>query len=441
MRSRSVMLPRDLCAERVLLSTVLCASLTFAFGVAAHSLNTFESFLQDELFSIEFTYGQALDNYVAENWRESVTYLELSIRLYRHLKDSVEFCSNSCRHGSQDNIGPDDHLPDLQVFWQVLLRASCVRKCKLRFPVFVFLQPRREILDDFERRTPYKYLHYAYHHLNDTENAASAAHTFLQRNPGDLEMTERMRVYKDLFDLDGFLTDREERQYERSFLRAVLLFNSGDFSSSSESMEGAMREYLLEYDLCTAGCEGTVDVAEMKDSHTSLADACIAALRCKVKCEDNLTPNVGGYFVEKFMATMYHYLQFAYYKLNDARAAAPCASSYMLFDPGDEVMRQNMQYYHAYSQEWGLQENHFMPRPEGVKYFNQTTLQRRMLEYAETNLQYDDEDVVRSDEMTAIGSTESPDVEFEGTGDYEEGIYAEFWQTPKCRGDMGENDG
>lgn len=27
-----------------------------------------------------------------------------------------------------------------------------------------------------------------------------------------------------------------------------------------------------------------------------------------------MTPNVGGYFVEKFVATMYHYLQFAYYK-------------------------------------------------------------------------------------------------------------------------------
>lgn len=31
-------------------------------------------------------------------------------------------------------------------------------------------------------------------------------------------------------------------------------------------------------------------------------------------CEANLTPNVGGFFVEKFVATMYHYLQFAYYK-------------------------------------------------------------------------------------------------------------------------------
>lgn len=40
----------------------------------------------------------------------------------------------------------------------------------------------------------------------------------------------------------------------------------------------------------------------------------MSVLQCKVDCETELTPNVGGYFVEKFVATMYHYLQFAYYK-------------------------------------------------------------------------------------------------------------------------------
>lgn len=43
-------------------------------------------------------------------------------------------------------------------------------------------------------------------------------------------------------------------------------------------------------------------------------DHFVSVLQCKVDCETELTPNVGGYFVEKFVATMYHYLQFAYYK-------------------------------------------------------------------------------------------------------------------------------
>ena len=44
------------------------------------------------------------------------------------------------------------------------------------------------------------------------------------------------------------------------------------------------------------------------------ADLYTEVLKCKVKCEENLMPSVGGFFVEKFVATMYHYLQFAYYK-------------------------------------------------------------------------------------------------------------------------------
>lgn len=40
-------------------------------------------------------------------------------------------------------------------------------------------------------------------------------------------------------------------------------------------------------------------------------------------------------------------------------------------------------------------------------------------------------------EEAAYFASESPDVEFEGMGDYEESIYAE-WRQPKGKGDAGE---
>lgn len=46
----------------------------------------------------------------------------------------------------------------------------------------------------------------------------------------------------------------------------------------------------------------------------SSTDHYIEVLDRKVSCESDLTPVVGGFVVEKFVATMYHYLQFAYYK-------------------------------------------------------------------------------------------------------------------------------
>lgn len=108
----------------------------------------------------------------------------------------------------------------------------------------------------------------------------------------------------------------------------------------------------------------------------------------KAKCEKDLTPVIGGFVVEKFVATMYHYLQFAYYKreelppvwcffnggsalssnrrlclaVNDLKNAVPCAASYVLFDPADEVMKNNVAYYQFHKDQWGLTEEDFAPR-------------------------------------------------------------------------------
>lgn len=107
-------------------------------------------------------------------------------------------------------------------------------------------------------------------------------------------------------------------------------------------MEQAVTQYFDIYGLCLAGCEGSYEIMEVKDFYPTLAgeqgafrlfraqfqpeqvancsylflplDLYVDALKCKVKCEQNLTPSVGGFFVEKFVATMYHYLQFSYYK-------------------------------------------------------------------------------------------------------------------------------
>lgn len=48
--------------------------------------------------------------------------------------------------------------------------------------------------------------------------------------------------------------------------------------------------------------------------------------------------------------------------VNDGRRAAPCASSYSLFEPEDLVMEQKLMYYKAYSDQWGLQSDHFTAR-------------------------------------------------------------------------------
>lgn len=143
------------------------------------------------------------------------------------------------------------------------------------------------------------------------------------------------------------------------FVRAVRAYNGENFRTSVSDMELALRDFLKVYDECLAASEGPRDVKDFKDFYPSIAgqfmpvvphlylfgllflliakfvlillwiflkshhaelwfcssaDHYIEVLDRKVMCESDLTPVVGGFVVEKFVATMYHYLQFAYYK-------------------------------------------------------------------------------------------------------------------------------
>ncbi|XP_047427588.1 endoplasmic reticulum protein SC65 [Mugil cephalus] len=418
------------------LASLCLAFLLPAVVEAQYEKYSFRSFPEKDIMPLESAYSYALEQYGTQNWDESVKFLELSLRLHRLLRDSEAFCGRSCSSVSRDN---DTLFADssLRVVRHILLRAACLKKCKADFPVFKLTYPRRDLLETFEKRIPYRYIQYAYYQLNNLEKAVSAAHTFLKKNPDDPSLTKNMNYYKTMFDVEEYLIDHEEQPYESVFLKSVMLYNSGDFSSSARNMEQAITQYFEAYSLCLAGCEGSYEILEFKDFYPTLADLYTDVLKCRVKCEEFLTPSVGGFFVEKFVATMYHYLQFSYYKLNDVKNAAPCAASYLLFDPKDQVMLQNVAYYRFYRSQWGLQEPDFQPRPEAQTYFNQTTKQKEMLEFALNYLQIDDEDVV-SPEETATSDSEHPDAEFEGMGDYEESFLAEWWQEPKTKWDTGE---
>uniref|UniRef100_A0A4W5KAE3 Leprecan-like alpha-helical domain-containing protein n=1 Tax=Hucho hucho TaxID=62062 RepID=A0A4W5KAE3_9TELE len=77
--------------------------------------------------------------------------------------------------------------------------------------------------------------------------------------------------------------------------------------------------------------------------------------------------------------------------MNDLKNAVLCIASYMLFDPSDEVMKNNVVYYQYHRDKYGLSDEDFLPRSEAVRYMNQTTMQLQMLEFSRTRLASDDE--------------------------------------------------
>ncbi|KAI4533580.1 hypothetical protein MG293_016599 [Ovis ammon polii] len=417
---------------------------------AQYEKYSFRGFPPEDLMPLAAAYGHALEQYEGESWRESARYLEAALRLHRLLRDSEAFCHANCSGPAPPAAAPPGPAPlgpdggeewarELRLFGHVLERAACLRRCKRSLPAFQVPYPPRQLLRDFQSRLPYQYLHYAQFKANRLEKAVAAAYTFLQRNPKHELTAKYLSYYRGLLDAaDEPLTDLEAQPYEAVFLRAVKLYNSGDFRGSTEDMERALAEYLAVFARCLAGCEGAHEQVDFKDFYPAIADLFAESLQCKVDCEANLTPNVGGYFVEKFVATMYHYLQFAYYKLNDVRQAARSAASYMLFDPEDNVMQQNLVYYRFHRARWGLEEEDFQPREEARLYHNQTAELRELLDFAHMYLQSDDEMELEETEPSMEPEKPPSDAEFEGEGDYEESIYADWWQEPDAKGDEAE---
>ncbi|XP_043916528.1 cartilage-associated protein-like [Protopterus annectens] len=376
--------------DPVAFQIILLLSGFFIVNAQYESYN-FRSFPRDELMPLESAYKHALDQYTKENWQESVTYLEVSLRLYKLLKDSEAFCNLNCSKAKLEKEDEFSEFPELHVFGNLVMRAHCLKRCKQGLPAFRQSQPSKETLAEFEKRDPYKYLQFAYFKSNQYSKAIAAAHTFLLKHPGDEMMKRNMAYYNSLPEAEEYLKDLETKTYETLFVRAVRAYNGDNYRTSISDMELALPDYFKTYDECVAGCEGSREITEFKDFYPSVADHYIETLECKLKCEMELTPVVGGYVVEKFVATMYHYLQFAYYKLNDLKNAVPCVASYFLFDENDAVMKQNMVYYQYHREKLGLTDADFQPRPEAVRYFNQTTLQLQMYEFAKSHLMDDDE--------------------------------------------------
>lgn len=159
-----------------MLLALLCAGCALRSGRAQYERYSFRSFPRDELMPLESAYRHALDQYSGEHWAESVGYLEISLRLHRLLRDSEAFCHRNCSAAPQPEPAAGlARYPELRLFGGLLRRAHCLKRCKQGLPAFRQSQPSREVLADFQRREPYKFLQFAYFKASPPGLAAAAS--------------------------------------------------------------------------------------------------------------------------------------------------------------------------------------------------------------------------------------------------------------------------
>lgn len=150
-----------------LLSALLIA-LSASVVNSQYEKYSFRSFPRNELMPLESAYKYALDQYTGEKWKETVEYMEMSLRLYRLLRDSEAFCNLNCSSVRLDDEQKFAEFPELRAFGNVMKRAQCLKRCKQGLPAFRQTMPSRDTIDEFERREPYRYLQYAYFKVNNS---------------------------------------------------------------------------------------------------------------------------------------------------------------------------------------------------------------------------------------------------------------------------------
>lgn len=131
---------------------------------AQYEKYSFKSFPMNDLMPLESAYGHALEMYATQDWKQSLTYLELSLRLHRLLRDSEAYCSRNCSTVCME-YEKNSTGTTFRIMEHIILRAACMKRCKTKFPVFSQSYPKRETLAAFEKRVPYRYLQFVYYQV------------------------------------------------------------------------------------------------------------------------------------------------------------------------------------------------------------------------------------------------------------------------------------
>uniref|UniRef100_UPI00358EE4A7 cartilage-associated protein-like n=1 Tax=Myxine glutinosa TaxID=7769 RepID=UPI00358EE4A7 len=433
--------------------TLLLLLPTFLSGVGAqYEQYDFLSFPRQDLQPIEATYRRGLNAYAAEDWRECVSSLELSLRQHRFLRDSQGFCRRNCSdvtpwHNEgelgvslrqRSRVMPVD--PETRYFGAFIHRADCLRRCREGLPAFRMPQPSARMLQDFQQRNPYQYLLVAYFKTNNMPKAVASAYTFIQKNPENNIARKNMHFFlKQPGVSESYIKDLESEEYEVLYHSAVHAYNKGEHEKCANEMERALRGYLAAFEECTLGCEGPREVHSMEDFYKSIADRYVEVLFCKTRCEKQLLPVSLDLPPHKFLATMYHYLQFVYHKLGNFQGSVRAIEDYLLFDPTDRIVRQNQLHHHTNREYEGLTESDFTPTMEASRHYNLTTLMWKMLTFAQNFLAPEDE-MELPQTFEYMPEVMATDEDFDGEGDYEEGFVADWWQEPQYKGDLGIMD-
>ncbi|KAF5305804.1 hypothetical protein FQA39_LY09140 [Lamprigera yunnana] len=336
-------------------------------------------------------YQEGVQAYLENNFEGCVTKLEEGLKYYSTFTKALKNCRLKCKQDAElaDPLYSVD-VEDMHYYEKTIRNTLCLIKCRKSQPGLALsssLRPETEKI--YEERKPYEYIHLCYYQRKQFQKAASAVFTYLVNHPKDENAIGSLKFYSSLPEIDlTEIVNYEAKDHIYLYIHGVDAYDKKDWKSAENNMEESLISYIQAEEDCRALCEGPFNQGWFPDLIPAIANHYAFSLNCKTQCSKKLN-NLNGEYHEDLLPSHYHYLQYAYFKSGNLKAACQAAASYVLFYPNDDTMRSNIKYFKNLPK---VEDNYFTPRPEAVQYVQRLIYEKRLLNYIDSEYNFKDEE-------------------------------------------------
>ena len=103
-------------------------------------------------------YADGINAYAQERWFECMSLMQQALKDFHFHQENLANCRLRCQNKPKSEADPRQHL-ELAFFESILLRSSCLRRCKQRFLGDRAERPvSRDVNEAFTALLPYDYL-------------------------------------------------------------------------------------------------------------------------------------------------------------------------------------------------------------------------------------------------------------------------------------------
>ena len=290
--------------------------------------------------------------YGSENWLEAISYFEWSLLQREHHTNSTLFCLDKCNSADAQCSVDLCQISDHRSSYLLIRRFHCMTNCKgrkLRSIDYMKAKdynnpPDEKALHPFVSGLLYDYLQFSYYRAGDIENSTRALRTWLAYSPENLRAKTGLRYILSQFKKgDTVPGPRDSPRFLSIYNRGLSAYSDGRWAQSVDLWESSLAQLLVEIERCSAACEDSAPAMSsilLVQQYNTLQ--LTTQLRCYSGCYTNAT-RIGGH--DDLLFSLFFYLQYSYFKLQEVTQALVAAKTAQLINPASDDIDRYLNFY------------------------------------------------------------------------------------------------